>query len=180
MKITKLRSRILATALTALAVLGVTSAAQAYSVYRRVSAVYAAGRVAWDPVSFDIAMPELGLRFLHFADDAAARRARPDADCFIKVDIPGINNPQPNTEAPIGKVTIPIDASYRDEAKSFPWMIVFNNDPAGSWIIPRANIGYPSNNAAARVAAAGFRSLATSSGSNVTVINGRKGDCTAQ
>lgn len=181
MQITKLRSRILAATLTALVAFGATSSAHAYSVYRRVTADAGTGIVVWTAANFGVSGNPPTLSFFHYADDGAARLAMPDAQCFVKVDLPGVNNPQPGDQSTVGNAAIPVNGAPIDQPRPFPWVIVFDNNPAGHWSIARAEITNVATNAAAsRVSAAGFQSLATTISSNVIVINGNLVNCRAQ
>jgi hypothetical protein len=181
MQITKLRSRILAATLTGLVVLGATSSAQAYSAYRSVAA-NAGGVVVWTAANFGVGGNPSTLSFFHFVDDNAARAGLPAAQCFVKVDLGNLVGPLPGTQIPVGNAGIPVNGAPVDNPRAFPWNITFDNVPPGHWSIAKTEIQNPtsSNNAASRVAAAGFQSLATTVGSGVTVINGSLGNCAAQ
>lgn len=180
MQITKLHRRIFAATLAALVGLSAASAANAYSVYRKVTSDAATGVVVWTAANFGVSGPQPTLSFFHYADDAAARLAMPDAQCFVKVDIVGVDNPQPGNSSAVGNIGIVFDARAEDQPRPFPWTINFDNVPAGHWSIPRAEITtMAANNPASRVAAAGFQKLATEIGTTVVVINGSRDNCVA-
>ena len=181
MQITKLRSRILAATLTGLVALGMTSSAQAYSAYRSVTA-NAGGVVIWNAGNFGVSGPVPTLSFFYFVDDNAARAGLPAAQCFVEVDLGALVNPVVGTQVPVGNPGIPVNANPADNPRPFPWNITFDDNPPGHWSIAKTEIQNPpsSNNAASRVAAAGFQSLATTGGSGVTVINGQLPNCAAQ
>lgn len=181
MQIAKLRSRILAATLTGLVALGMTSSAQAYSAYRSVTA-NAGGVVIWTLVNFGVGGAPPTLSFFHFADDNAARAGMPAAQCFVKVDLGALVNPLPGTQIPVGNAGIHFNANPADNPRPLPWNITFDNVPPDHWSIAKTEIQNPpsSNNAASRVAAAAFQSLATTVGSGVIVINGQLPNCAAQ
>ncbi|MGV1752409.1 hypothetical protein [Agrobacterium sp. CG674] len=175
-----LRNRLLSISVVALA-LGAVSPAYAYSVYRSVTANAATGVVVWTKDNFGVSGTPPTLSFFHYDNAAAARAGLPLAQCFVKVDLPDVDAPEPGAEANVGNADIPVNASEADKPKPFPWVITFDNDPPGHWSIARSQITDATTNAAAsRVAASGFQSLATTAGSNVTVINGTLENCTAQ
>jgi len=179
MEFTKPYRRILASALIASSLLGLVSQAHAYSVYRRVTAG-PNGVVVWAAANFGVGGNPSTLSFFHFEDDDVARAAMPAAQCFVKVEL-DLHDPQPGATTQVGNPYIVFPTKPADQPRPFPWTIVFDNDPGDHWSIPKPEItDATSNNAASRVAAAGFRSLATTSGSNVTVINGNLNNCVAQ
>ncbi|ACM28892.1 hypothetical protein G6L94_20125 [Agrobacterium rhizogenes] len=183
MQITKLRSRILAATFVALVALGTASAANAYSVYRSVNANPGTGVVDWTLASFGVSGTPPTLSFFHNPNDDAARTATPAAQCFVKVYLGELIGPLVGTQVPVGNAGIPTPVSPNplDHPRPFPWNITFDSIQPGHWSIARAQIVDDTTNAAAsRVAAAGFRILATRAGSGVTVINGTLGNCTAQ
>ncbi|ANP91674.1 MULTISPECIES: hypothetical protein [Rhizobium/Agrobacterium group] len=181
MLISKLRSRILAVTFTVLVSLGAISPAHAYSVYRRVTADAMTGIVVWTAANFGVSGNPPTLSFFYYPDDGAARAAMQEAQCFVKVDLGDLINPQEGAQAAVGNADIPVNAAPADQPRPFPWMIGFDNNPPGHWSIARPQITNAVTNAAAsRVAAAGFRSLATTDNSGVTVINGTLLNCRAQ
>ncbi|WP_416798717.1 hypothetical protein [Ciceribacter azotifigens] len=171
--------RHLAVVFAALAALGLASPAMAYSVYRAVDADANTGAVTWNAANFGVSgNPTPTLSFFYFANDAAAQAAFPTKQCFVKVDLPNTVAPAPGNQDLVGNAGIPVGANPADQPKAFPWQIDFDNNPAGHWSIPRTQItGTTSNNAASRVAAAGFHSLATTPASGVTIVNGTLGNC---
>jgi hypothetical protein len=183
MQITQLRDRILAATVTALVALGAISPAYAYSVYRSVTADQH-GVVIWQQVNFGVSGQPPTLSFFYYPNDVAARTAMPNAQCFVKVDLGNLVNPMVGTQVPVGNANIPVGANPNDNPRPFPWNITFDNMPPGHWSIAKGQIvlnpGVTSNAAASRVAAAGFRSLATTAGSGVTVVDGTVQPCTAQ
>lgn len=180
MKHIKLRKCIFSMCI-ALVVLGATGPAHAYSVYRKVTADAVTGVVVWTAANFGVSGAPPTLSFFYYANDGAARVAMPDAQCFVKVDLPGIENPQPNDASTVGNADIPVNGAVGDQPRPFPWTIVFDNNPAGHWSIAKPQITDAVTNAAAsRVSAAGFQSLATTAGSGVVVINGTLHNCAAQ
>lgn len=177
MQITKLHFRILAATLTVFTTLGAISPAHAYYVYHGVTADAETGIVVWTQrASFGVSgqpIPTLSFN----ADPAAI----PDAQCFVRVDLIDVDNPQTGDEALVGNPDIHFEVVDTDQPRPFPWTIVFDNNPAGHWGIAKAQMTDAATNAAAgRVAAAGFKALATTPGSNVTVINGILPNCRAQ
>jgi hypothetical protein len=181
MQITTLRCRVLAAMLTVLVSLGAISPAHAYSVYRRVAADAVTGIVVWTAANFGVSGDPPTLSFFYYQDDNAARAAMPAAQCFVKVDLGDLVDPQPGDQAAVGDADIPVNANPADQPRPFPWMIEFDNNPPGHWSIARPEITNAVTNAAAsRVAAAGFQSLATTVNSGVTVINGTLPNCRAQ
>lgn len=168
----------LAIALAALAALGSVSPAMAYSVYRAVDANAVTGAVTWNAANFGVGGNPPTLSFFYFANDAAAQAAFPTRQCFVKVDLPNTNAPVQGDHDLVGNAGIPVGANPADQPQPFPWQIVFDNVPPGHWSIPKAQITTaPANNAASRVAAAGFHALATTGGSGVTIVNGTLGNC---
>lgn len=184
MQITKLRSRILAAILTGLVALGATSSAHAYSVYRSVTADAGTRIIVWTLANFGVSGPTPTLSFRYYVNDIAAKMAQEnwDTQCFVKIDLGTLINLQVNDQVPVGNVNIPVNAAAGDNPRPFPWNITFDNVPPGHWSIAKPEIQNPvsSNAAASRVAAAGFRSLATTDGSGVTVVSGHLPDCRAQ
>ena len=182
MQITKLRGRILAAMLAASTGLGMVTPAPAYSVYRSVTA-NEGGVVVWTAANFGVGgQPTPTLSFFYYLDDNAARAGMPAAQCFVKVDLGNLINPLVGTQIPVGNVHIPVNAAPGDNPRAFPWNITFDDNPPGHWSIAKTEIQNPtsSNNAASRVAAAGFQSLATTGGSGITVIIGQLPNCAAQ
>jgi hypothetical protein len=186
MLITKLRDRILAVTMTVFVGFGATNSAHAYSVYRSVTAT-PTGAVRWDQGNFGVSgQPTPTLSFFYYPDDGAARIAMPAAQCFVKVDLGNLNDPMVDTHIPVGNALIEVGAAPADNPRPFPWEITFDNNPLGHWSIAKAQIvqdpQVTSNAAAGRVAAAGFRSLATTAiaGSGVTVAHGILPNCTAE
>ncbi len=176
----QLRNRILSMSVAALA-FGAVSPAYAYSVYRSVTANPATGVVIWNKDNFGVSGNPPTLSFFYFETDDAARAGLPNAQCFVKVDLPDADAPEPGAEADVGNADIPVNAQPGDLPKPFPWVITFDNDPAGHWSIARSQITDATTNAAAsRVAASGFQSLATTVGSYVGVIAGTLATCAAQ
>ncbi|HLP67832.1 MAG TPA: hypothetical protein VK181_09970 [Rhizobium sp.] len=170
--------RHLAVVLAALAALGLASPAMAYSVYRAVNADANTGAVTWNAANFGVGGNPSTLSFFYFANDAAAQAAFPTRQCFVKVDLPNTVAPVQGDHDDVGNAGIQYQANPADQPLPFPWQIVFDNNPAGHWSIPKAQITTaPANNAASRVAAAGFQALATTVGSNVTIVNGTLGNC---
>ena len=185
MQFNKLGSHIVAAKLVVLAMLGVISPANADLLYRSVAADAGTGAVAWTAANFGVSggagVPGAGtLSFFRYADDNTARAQMPAAQCFVRIDLVATHNAQPGATALVGNDTIPVGALPADQPRPFPWTVDFDNNPAGHWSIARAQMtDRVSNAAASRVAAAGFRALATTAGSNVTVVNGTLGNCTA-
>ncbi|MFK0165194.1 hypothetical protein [Rhizobium sp. NPDC090279] len=182
MQIAKLRIRILAATLSTIVALGAGTAVYAYPVYRSVTA-NAGGVVVWNAANFGVSgQPVPTLSFFHFVDDNAARAGLPDAQCLVKVDLGNLVNPLVGTQVPVGNPGIPVNGAPGDNPRPFPWNITFDDNPPGHWSIAKTEIQNPpsSNNAASRVAAAGFQSLATTGGSGVTVVNGLLPNCAAQ
>lgn len=179
MRTSRLRFRHhLAVVFAALAALGLASPAMAYSVYRSVAADAVTGAVTWNAANFGVSGNPPTLSFFYFASDVAAQAGLPAAQCFVKVDLPNTVAPVPGNHDQVGNAGIPVGANPADQPLPFPWQIVFDNNPAGHWSIPKAQITTaPANNAASRVAAAGFHSLATTGGSGVTIVNGTLGNC---
>ncbi|MFK0273141.1 hypothetical protein ACIQUG_05670 [Ensifer sp. NPDC090286] len=162
---------------TLLAAAAGSAPAQAYSLYRTMQ-TDRSGSLRWIAANFGVSGPSPGLHLFHYANDAAARAAMPNAPCLLKIDLPEIASPKPGSAAPVGESRISVDAGRMDQPHPFPWSAEFDNNPAGHWAIPRSQISaVPTNNAASRVAAAGFRSLATTPGSGVTVVNGNLANC---
>lgn len=186
MQFHKLRSRILAATLAALASLGAMSPANADLLYRAVTADAATGIVAWTEANFGVSggggVPGAGtLSFFRYADDNTARAQMPAAQCFVRIDLVNTHNAQPGANAPVGNNGIAVGAPAADQPRPFPWTVNFDNNPPGHWSIARAEItDRVSNNVASRVARFGFFNLATNAGSNVTVINGTLNNCAAQ
>ena len=176
----KLRNRLLSIGVVALA-LGAVSPAYAYSVYRSVTANAGTGIVVWTKDNFGVSGTPPTLSFFYYASDAAAAAGLPAAQCFVKVYLPGVDAPAPGDEANVGNADVTFNANEDDKPKPFPWIIKFDNTPAGHWSIAKDQITSAASNAAAsRVAASGFQALATTAGSNVTVINGTLLNCAAQ
>ncbi|OWK25057.1 hypothetical protein AJ87_15065 [Rhizobium yanglingense] len=181
MQTTKLRDRILAATLTAVIAFGATSSAHAYSVYRRVTAKEG-GVVVWTAANFGVSGRVPTLSFFYYLDDNAARAGMRAAQCFVKVDLGKLVNPLVGTQVPVGNAKMPVNGNLRDNPRTSPWNITFDDNPPGHWSIAKTEIQNPpsSNAAASRVAAAGFQSLATTGGSGVTVVNGQLPNCAAQ
>lgn len=179
MKTSRLRFRHrLAIALAAFAALGSVSPAMAYSVYRAVNADATTGVVAWNAANFGVSGNPPTLSFFYFASDTAAQAGMATAQCFVKVDLPNTNAPVQGDHDNVGNAAIHFVANPADQPQAFPWQIDFDNVPPGHWSIPKAQItAAAANNAASRVAAAGFHSLATTDGSGVTIVNGTSGNC---
>ncbi len=163
MNIIKQRSRTIAVMLAALAALGAASPTFAYSVYRKVETDNKA-RVMWTAESFTVRGDSLS--FYYFPNDAAAR-AGLSGRCLVKIDL---GNQRPDPRGEVGNARIPIASAVRP--KPFPWAIVPGSGPR--WIVPRDEIITSASDVASTLAAAGFKSLATTPGSNVTVIDGNK------
>ncbi|XUY25787.1 hypothetical protein RMR21_009225 [Agrobacterium sp. rho-8.1] len=174
----KHRNRLLSISVVALA-LGAVSPAYAYSVYRGVTANAETGVVVWTKDNFGVSgNPVPTLSFFYYADDAAAVAGLHSAQCLVKVDWPNVPVPAPAVApAPPPQANVGIAAADVAGALPFPWLIDFDNNPQGHWSIAKGAIvaDNPSNNAASGVAALGFKSLATTAGSNVTVITGTLG-----
>lgn len=185
MQLHKLRSRIFAATLAVLATLGAMTPANADLLYRAVTVEAGTAVVAWIPGNFRVdggGVPGAGtLSFFRYADDNAARAAMPAAQCFVRVDLVDSHDAQPGATAPVGNNGINVGAPAEDLPRPFPWTVNFDNNPAGHWSIPRAQItDRISNNVASRVAAVGFFNLAITAGSNVALVDGTVDDCVAQ
>ncbi len=185
MQFPKLRSRILAAMLAVFATFGPIGPAHAYSVYRGVDADPKTGIVIWSKDNFGVSgKPIATLSFFHYpSDEEAAKKAKTGrglpAQCLVKVDLGSID-PHGGDEALVGNPGVQFVVVDTDQPKPFPWTIVFDNNPPGHWSIAKAEMTYSdSNNAASRVAAAGFKALATTGGTGVTVINGTLDYCRA-
>ncbi|MEI3854968.1 MULTISPECIES: hypothetical protein [unclassified Ensifer] len=173
--------RLVRATLAILALVCALSPAYAYSVYRPVTADGSTGVVIWTTSNFGVSGQPAALTFFHFPSDTAARQGMPFAQCFLKVDFLATNNPPVGARDEVGNLAVPVNADPYDQPRPFPWNIVFDNNPPGHWSIARYEISNAMINAAAgRVAAAGFRSLATTVGSNVTVVEGHLSRCSAQ
>lgn len=180
MEVAKLRSRGVRATLAVLALVGAVGPAHAYSVYRPVTADVSTGVVIWTASNFGVSGQPAALTFFHFPSDAAARQGIQSAQCFLKVDFLATNDPTPGATDEVGIPAIPVNANPADQPRPFPWIIVFDNNLPGHWSIARNEISNAmTNGAASRVAASGFRSLATT-GSSVTVVNGSLWRCSAQ
>lgn len=175
----KWNGALLALTVAATTAMAAPASAEAYALYRGVTATLPAGTVSWVAANFGVSGSPPMLTFFHFASDDAARLAMPSAQCIVKVDIGAVVNPALGATAQIGDSDIQVNAARVDQPLAFPWTATFDNNPAGHWAIAKTVLVSPTSNAAAsRVAAAGFMSLATAPGSGVTVINGLYPNCT--
>lgn len=185
MQFPKLRSGILAATLTIFATFVAISPAHAYSVYRGVDADPETGIVIWTKDNFGVSgKPIATLSFFHYSTDEEAVRATEDkglpVQCLIKVDLGDLDDPHPGATALVGNPDVHFKVVDTDQPKPFPWTIVFDNIEPGHWSIAKAEMTYSNaNNAAGRVAAAGFKALATTAETGVTVINGTLDYCRA-
>ncbi|MGV1760124.1 hypothetical protein ACQZ6F_30140 [Rhizobium sp. A22-96] len=182
MHLARLRFSVLVMILAVPGALGAVNPAYAYSVYRAVTADARSGVVIWYAANFGVSGNPPSLTFFHFPNDDAARAAIPNAQCLVKMDLGNLVAPVVGKHVPVGNAAIPVNASPSDNPRAFPWSMTFNNNPPGHWSVAKTEIQNPpsTNAAASRVAAAGFQSLATASGSGVTVINGYLHGCRAQ
>ncbi|WP_104666714.1 hypothetical protein [Ensifer adhaerens] len=185
MQFPKLHSGIHAAKLAIVAIFVAIGPAHAYSVYRAVDAD-PSGVVVWTKVNFGVSgKPISTLSFFHYAsDEEAAKNAKTGkglpAQCLVKVDL-GEIDPSKGDEAQVGNADVKFEAASTDLPKPFPWTIVFDDNPPGHWSIARAEMtSSSSNTAASRVAAAGFKALAITADTGVTVINGTLNNCRAQ
>ncbi|MFW8642245.1 hypothetical protein ACOJBO_02910 [Rhizobium beringeri] len=181
MLISKLRSRILAVTFTVLVSLGAISPAHAYSVYRRVTADAMTGIVVWTAANFGVSGNPPTLSFFSLSGRWCGARRNQEAQCFVKVDLGDLINPQEGAQAAVGNADIPVNAAPSRSAEAFSLDDRVRQQSARPLSIARPQITNAVTNAAAsRVAAAGFRSLATTDNSGVTVINGTLLNCRAQ
>ncbi len=172
MEISPPRHRLFAVTLATFAGLGAVNSAQAYDVYHGVNANN--GAVIWTNASFGVSGLNPNLSFYHFDGDNEARHDPKVGAfaCIVKVVLPD-GQAAGDTHA-LGDGNTDIIATFRGR---FPWVMTFDDAPPGHWSIVKSEIMDVSNATAGTVSAIGFKTLAGTANSGVTVINGTSQNC---